>query len=168
MIGVHQPVNASLAIEIIQQLNALNLADVSLQSVQVGLLNTYWPGRLERFGNVILDGAHNVEAALVLKESMETYFKDHKIKVLYTSMADKEYYDIIKIIEKFAHEIYFTSFDYPRCETTENLYQVCEFDKKFIRENAVEALHELKQLKKNEILLVTGSLYFISYIRKAL
>jgi dihydrofolate synthase/folylpolyglutamate synthase len=41
MIGVHQPVNASLAIEIIQQLNALNLADVSLQSVQVGLLNTY-------------------------------------------------------------------------------------------------------------------------------
>jgi dihydrofolate synthase/folylpolyglutamate synthase len=117
---------------------------------------------------VILDGAHNVEAALVLKESMETYFKDHKIKVLYTSMADKEYYDIIKIIEKFAHEIYFTSFDYARCETAENLFQVSDFGKKYLRENAIDALHELKHLKKKEILLVTGSLYFISYIRKAL
>ena len=83
-------------------------------------------------------------------------------------MADKEYYDIVKIIEKFAHEIYFTSFDYPRCETAENLFQVCEIENKYIRLNALDALKELKQLKKNEILLITGSLYFISYIRKAL
>ena len=168
MMGNHQPNNASLAIEIIHQLNAMHLSRVSLESIKVGLINTYWPGRMERFGNVILDGAHNVEAALVLKESMETYFKDHTIKVLYTSMADKEYYDIIKIIEKFAHEIYFTSFDYARCETAENLFQVSDFGKKYLRENAIDALHELKHLKKKEILLVTGSLYFISYIRKAL
>ena len=168
MIGIHQPENASLAIEIIHQLNNMKLANVSNESIRIGLFNTYWPGRLERFGNVILDGAHNIEAAMVLKESMEAYYKDHKIKVLYTSMADKEYYDIIKIVEKFAHEIYFTTFDYPRCETAENLYQVCEIDNKHIRQDAIAALNELKQLNKNEILLVTGSLYFISYIRKAL
>jgi dihydrofolate synthase/folylpolyglutamate synthase len=168
MIGTHQPMNASLAIEIIHQLNKMHKATVSEESIKAGLFQTYWPGRLERFGNVILDGAHNVEGANALKESMETYFKDQKIKVLYTSMADKEYFDIIKIIEKFAHEIYFTSFDYPRCETADNLYQVSDFNHKHIRQDALAALRELKQLDKNEILLITGSLYFISYIRKAL
>ena len=166
--GVHQPQNAALAIEIIHQLNDRKLANVSEDSIKAGLFHAYWPGRLERFGNIILDGAHNIEGAMALRDSIDTYFKDHKIKVLYTSMADKEYYDIIKIIEKFAHEIYFTSFDYPRCETAENLYQVSEFDKKYLRKNAIDALHELSQLHKNEILLITGSLYFISYIRKAL
>ena len=168
MLGTHQVKNAVLAIEVINQLSNMGKLSIDLIDVQHGLIKTFWPGRLERFGNVILDGAHNVGGVQALKDSMNVLFKDHYIKVLFTSMADKEYKNNIEIIESIADEIHFTTFDYPRCETAVNLFEASNHNLKFIQQDAIAALNELKELKDNEILLVTGSLYFISYIRKAL
>jgi len=168
MLGTHQVVNACLAIEIINQLNHLKKTDVSLSNMKMGLFNTFWPGRLEMFGNVIIDGAHNVGGMNALRESIKALFKGKYIKALYTSMADKEYFDIIQILESFVDEVHFTQFDYPRCEIAENLYNVSSHPHKFMHEDAIDALDELRDLKKNEILLVVGSLYFISLIRKNL
>jgi len=166
MMGTHQVVNASLAIEIIKQLNIQKKTTVSLSNIKLGLLKTNWPGRLETFGNIILDGAHNIGGVTVLRDSMETLYKDKYIKVLFTSMADKEYFDVIKVLETFADEIHFTDFDYPRCETAENLYHVSSHPKKYLEDNVDDALKSLTDLKDNEILLITGSLYFISLVRK--
>ncbi len=166
MRGTHQVINASLAIEIIQQLNKIKKTIVSSSNILIGLLKTTWPGRLETFGKIILDGAHNVGGATVLKESMLTYYKDKDIKILFTSMADKEYFEVIKILESFASEIHFTDFDYPRCETAKKLYDVSNHPKKYLENNLDEALNNLNNLKENEILLITGSLYFISLVRK--
>ena len=118
------------------------------------------------FGNIILDGAHNIGGVEALRNSMESLFNGKYIKVLFTSMADKEYIDNIQILEKFANELHFTEFPYPRCESAESLYQATDFKNKYIHKDAVKALHELRNLEKDEILLITGSLYFISYIRK--
>ncbi len=166
MMGTHQVVNASLAIEIINQLNKEKKINVSLSNIKIGLLKTNWPGRLETFGQIILDGAHNVGGATVLKDSMNTLYKDKYIKVLFTSMSDKEYFDVIKILESFADEIHFTDFEYPRCETAENLYNVSSHPLKHLNKNVDNALKSLKVLRENEILLITGSLYFISLVRK--
>ena len=97
---------------------------------------------------------------------MNTLYKDKYIKVLFTSMADKEYFDVIQILETFASEIHFTDFDYPRCETAQTLYDVSSHPKKFLEDSVDNALESLKDLKDNEILLITGSLYFISLVRK--
>ena len=166
MQGTHQVTNASLAIEIIKQLNKLKKTSVSLSNIRLGLLKTNWPGRLEVFGKIILDGAHNIGGANVLRDSMNALYKDKDIKVLFTSMADKEYFDVISILETFASEIYFTDFDYPRCETAQNLYDVSSHPHKYLVNSVDEALQSLKDLKDNEILLITGSLYFISLVRK--
>ena len=168
LMGTHQIVNASLAVEIIAQLNKIKKTNVSLTNIQLGLLKTSWPGRLEKFGQIILDGAHNVGGANVLRDSMNTLYKDKYIKVLFTSMADKEYSKVIKILESFASEIHFTDFDYPRCETAEMLYNVSSHPHKYLESNVDLALESLKDLKDNEILLITGSLYFISLVRKKL
>ncbi len=168
MLGTHQVVNASLAIEIIHQLNKLKKSDVSLSNIKMGLFNTFWPGRLEMFGNILIDGAHNVGGMNALRDSVKALFKGKYIKALYTSMVDKEYFDIIQILESFVDEVHFTQFDYPRCETADNLYNVSSHPRKFMHEDAIIALNELKDLKQNEILLVAGSLYFISLIRKNL
>jgi len=168
MLGVHQVRNACLAIEILLELERMNKLELNIDSVKNGLLNTYWPGRLESFGNILLDGAHNIGGVTALKDSVNELFKDKYIKVLFTSMADKEYFDNIKIIESFADEIHFTQFDYPRCEEAINLYNVSSIEKKFVHNDAIEALNTLKTLGNNELLIITGSLYFVSYIRKAL
>ena len=166
LMGTHQVANASLAIEIIKQLNILKKTSVSLSNIQLGLLKTNWPGRLEPFGSIILDGAHNIGGVTVLRDSMNALYKDKYIKVLFTSMADKEYFDVIKVLETFVDEIHFTDFDYPRCETAQNLYNVSSHPKRYLESNVDDALKSLKDLKDNEILLVTGSLYFISLVRK--
>ncbi len=168
LMGTHQVINASLAVEIVNQLNKIKKTNVSLTNIQLGLLKTSWPGRLEKFGKIILDGAHNVGGANVLRESMNTLYKDKYIKVLFTSMADKEYFEVIKILESFAGEIHFTDFDYPRCETAETLYNASSHAHKYLESNVDSALESLKDLKDNEILLITGSLYFISLVRRKL
>ena len=166
MMGTHQVVNAALAIEIIKELNKIKKTNVSLSNIRLGLLKTNWPGRLETFGKIILDGAHNIGGVTVLKDSMLTLYKDKYIKVLFTSMADKEYFDVIKVLESFVDEIHFTDFDYPRCETAKNLYDVSSHPSKYLESSVDDALKSLKDLKDNEILLITGSLYFISLVRK--
>lgn len=167
MIGTHQVYNASLALEILNQLAIRNHIVIDQLKLYQGMKKTFWPGRLERFGNIILDGAHNTEAVEVLKDSIQTLYKGYYIKVLYTSMADKEYFDIIQVLESFCDEITFTEFPYPRCESADTLYSVGSHDNKHMNKDSYVALKEL-QPKENEILLVTGSLYFISHIRKAL
>ena len=166
MLGNHQVNNAVLAIEIIHKLKQINLVKMDEVNLKEGLLKTTWPGRMELFDNIILDGAHNIGGVEALQKSMDILYKDKHIKVLFTSMADKEYSKIIKVIEQFADELHFTEFDYPRCETAENLFNVSNIENKYIHKDAVKALDELRSLKKNEVLLITGSLYFISYIRK--
>lgn len=174
MLGNHQVYNASLSIEILTQLEKNNQVSLDKDKLYNGLLKTNWPGRLEKFNDIYLDGAHNVGGAKALKESISSLFVNKTIKVLFTSMADKEYSKVIEILDPVVDEFYFTQFDYPRCETADELYRVASNIKsgkanKFIRENATESFHELKDnLQSNEILIVTGSLYFISYIRKEL
>ena len=168
LMGSHQVTNASLSIEIVKQMEQRGLVRVDTINLKQGLLQAYWPGRMERFGNIILDGAHNIGGIEALHETIRLYYPDKYIKVLYTSMADKEYFDIIQVVEQFADEIYFTSFDYPRCETAENLYEVSTHPNKHLAPDALQALAELRPSHPDELLLITGSLYFVSYIRKHL
>jgi dihydrofolate synthase/folylpolyglutamate synthase len=166
MMGRHQVYNASLAVEVCHVLNMMDGYHVTEDSIKAGLLKASWPGRLERFGNIILDGAHNVDAMEVLKEAMLTYFGNERIIVLYTSMADKEYFDMIQILDSFAYDICFTEFDYYRCEKAETLFEISSHTKKTFEKNPKLALADLKSKYPKDIILVTGSLYFISYMRQ--
>lgn len=173
MLGTHQVVNASLAIEIINQLALKELITLDEINLQNGLLTTYWPGRLEQFGNIYLDGAHNVGGAKALRDSLKVLFKDKTIKVLYATMADKEYMDVVDILDDAVNQFVFTEFDYPRCENAETAYNNCNQKERHanmsFNNKAIQALLELSEsLKTDEILLITGSLYFVSYMRKEL
>jgi dihydrofolate synthase/folylpolyglutamate synthase len=162
--GIYQTRNAALSIAMIAYMDEHHLATVSLKQIKNGLRKAFWPGRFERFGNVILDGAHNVGGAESLKETIQAIYSDKIIKILYTSMADKDYRSVLRVAESYADEFYLTEIDYPRCETKENLYEASRHPKKQIVSSPLKALEDLYP-KENEILLITGSLYFISYIR---
>ena len=136
----------------------------SSKDLKEGLKKAFWPGRLERFGRIILDGAHNIGGAESLKESIVSMYKDKKIKVLFTSMADKDYKNILSLAASYADSLYLTEIDYPRCEKKEALYEIANHPNKHMVSSPLKALEELNP-KEDEILLITGSLYFISYIR---
>lgn len=171
MLGDHQINNAILSLEIIMNLEERGLCKTSQKSKYNGLNKAHWPGRLEQFGSVFLDGAHNIGGAIALSRSLQLLFSDKKIKVLYATMADKDYEKVIQTLDPHVDEIVFTQFDYPRCEEAEKAFLTCQSHIKHAsatyNEDAIQSFHHYRNtLEKNEILLVTGSLYFVSYMRK--
>jgi dihydrofolate synthase/folylpolyglutamate synthase len=167
--GGFQVKNSCLAIETIKQLEKELSITISYDAIKKGLLNTKWPGRFEIFsGNIVLDGAHNIGGITALSDTVKKIFPGKYVKALVSVMFDKEHEKMIEVLEGISDEIYFTEFEYARRADAEILYNESHHCNKNIYQDYKEIFMKLKDLKSNEILLVTGSLYFISEIRKLL
>ena len=167
--GIFQTRNASLAVETILQLkDRLNLK-ITDNDIKLGLINTKWPGRFEIFNhNIILDGAHNIGGIEALTKTLKRMYPDKYIKALVSIMFDKEHDKIIEVLDNACDEIYFTEFEYARRADAEVLFDESHHLNKRIVKDYKSVFKKLSILKENEILVVTGSLYFISEIRKLL
>ncbi len=167
--GYHQVKNAVLAIETIRILSELHHLNISVEDVNKGLQNTKWPGRFEIFNhNIILDGAHNIGGIEALKKTVAMIYPNKHIKCLVSIMHDKEHQKIIEILDNMCDAIYFTEFEYERRAEAEQLFNESHHRNKRIYKDYKKIFLELINLRENEILIVTGSLYFISEIRKLL
>jgi dihydrofolate synthase/folylpolyglutamate synthase len=168
--GAYQIKNACLAIETIRMLRLeLDLA-IDEDHIQKGLEKTRWPGRFEIFDHqIVLDGAHNIGGIQALKNSVKQIFKHKNIKCLFSVMKDKQHKQMIEELDNFCDELYFTEFDYNRRADAEDLFFESSHYRKSFHHDHLEIFGKLREdLRDNDILLVTGSLYFISEIRKQL
>jgi dihydrofolate synthase/folylpolyglutamate synthase len=170
MLGEHQIKNACLAIETIRLLRLINNIEITEAHIKDGLEKTRWPGRFEIFeGNIVLDGAHNIGGIKALKDSIRKIYKDKNILCLFSVMKDKQHKKMIEELDNFCDELYFTEFEYQRRADAEDLYFESTHYKKSYHKDYKEIFSKLRnRLRTNDILLVTGSLYFISEIRKLL
>ena len=168
MAGAHQVENAALALFTAAKLHELNIFSVSTEALRTGIEEAFWPGRFEIFDNVIIDGAHNYEGLQRCFETVKSYFPNHRIKALFTVMKDKDYQAMLSVIEDYADQVYFTEIPYPRCEKAEVISEISNHPHKMIVKNFHEAYNLALPKDKREVLIVTGSLYFISEIRKKL
>jgi dihydrofolate synthase/folylpolyglutamate synthase len=74
---------------------------------------------------------------------------------------------MIKKLETIAHSIHFASFDFPRASLAKDLYDASEIVSKSWSEDPEKVIKLIESKKgSNDIVLITGSLYFISDIRK--
>jgi len=167
--GYHQVKNAVLAIETIRLLRVINHLQVSENDIYEGLRTAAWPGRFEFFNkNVVIDGAHNIGGIQALIKSAKTVFAGKYIKCLFSVMRDKEHKKMIEELDNFCDELYFTEFEYQRRADAEELFSESSHYHKSFHKDYKEIFFKLCELKENEVLIVTGSLYFISEIRKLL
>ena len=167
--GYHQVKNAVLAIETIRLLRILNHIQVTEEDIYEGLRTAAWPGRFEIFnGNIVIDGAHNIGGIQALVKSAKTVFAGKYIKCLFSVMRDKEHKKMIEELDNFCDELYFTEFEYQRRADAEELFSESSHYHKSFHTDYKEIFFRLRDLKENEVLIVTGSLYFISEIRKLL
>ncbi|MEH7223076.1 folylpolyglutamate synthase/dihydrofolate synthase family protein [Bacillus sp. JJ1566] len=172
MKGAHQVRNASLAImavHILQNNGAIQLKDNELAT---GLKKTKWIARFEEISKeplVILDGAHNPEGINSLIKTLEVHLKGKDIHIIFSALSDKKLDTMIGKLEKVAKTLTFTSFDYPRAASTEELYENSSAGE-FINtvnnwQKAVKDGFENVSSEENAALVITGSLYFISEVR---
>ncbi|MBI9009432.1 MAG: bifunctional folylpolyglutamate synthase/dihydrofolate synthase [Tenericutes bacterium] len=170
LVGLHQAKNAALAVDAIHLLNERLNLHISEENIRNGLLNTKWPGRFEIFNhNIILDGAHNIGGIEALRKTVWKLYPNKNIKCLVSIMHDKEHQKIIEVLDNFCDELFFTEFEYARRADAKDLFDESHHhNKKLYKDHKQIFLRLAKNLRDDEVLLVTGSLYFISEIRKIL
>ncbi len=100
--GVWQIENACLAVTAVQGI-------ASEDSIRAGLKRTVWPGRLSVLADkplLIIDGAHNENAASRLAESIEEYFTNKRLIFIMGMLADKECDKVCERLCGYADQIF--------------------------------------------------------------
>ncbi|KUF21415.1 bifunctional folylpolyglutamate synthase/dihydrofolate synthase [Bacillus sp. G1(2015b)] len=170
LIGTHQRQNASLAVLLIEWLEQEGYISVTEEQIYEGIRQAAWAGRFEKVKDhppVYLDGAHNEEGIDRLIETVQAHFSSKQVHICFSALKDKPYKQMIQKLEAVSSSIHFVSFDFPRAESAEKLYVCSQLDAKSYDDDPRTVL-EFIQKKSDDpsaVIIVTGSLYFISDIR---
>lgn len=167
MYGQHQTENAALAV-----MAALLLKEefaIDEAHFLSGLKKAYWPGRFEivsHYPLIVLDGAHNEEGITTLVNELSRRYKDKKKRVIFAALGDKKLNKMIEKLDSIADSITFVDFDYPRAADAEQLFAISTGTDKRIQSDWKQAItEEIQLLNKEEMLIITGSLYFLSEVK---
>ncbi|PEJ98779.1 bifunctional folylpolyglutamate synthase/dihydrofolate synthase [Bacillus toyonensis] len=170
MKGVHQVGNASLALMAIMYLKTYVSFLIEEEEIRAGLHEVYWIGRFEKLKSnpdIIIDGAHNPEGIESLVKTVEAHYKDKNIIVLFTALGDKQLHNMVGQLETIADEIIFTTFAFDRAISADKLAAHSQKKSKIVFEDWKEAIDtKVEMIGGNDVFIITGSLYFISEVRK--
>lgn len=163
--GLYQAKNAALSIAVVNYL----FPKIPIRSIKDGIHETQWPGRFEvitRHPLLILDGAHNRHGIDALTKSIQSMYPQATIHSLFCAMADKETGLMLEMISNISSSVTVTHFDYKRVAELAVLLEQTPHHTKQAIEDPVKAVeYLLHKADKDDIILITGSLYFVSYIR---
>ena len=167
MIGAHQQENASLALATLLEMYDRGMILLNFNDTVKAIEDTTWTGRIEKIQEtptIILDGAHNLESIEVLVQTMRQYYPDRKIDVLFSAIDGKPIGRMLKSLEEISEHFYVTTFDFPKALPLDTLYESVEHDKRI----KVKDYADFIKNYDGDLLLVTGSLYFISAVKDKL
>lgn len=171
LLGAHQVMNASLAIEAALELKERGY-DIGVTQIRKGLSQTVWPGRMEKISQeptVIIDGAHNPEGVAMLKQNVAQLFPTDRLVFVVGMMKDKAYMDMIEMILPLAETVYTVSPDPYRgfdAEETAQLISQRGFQSKAF-DSVKAVIGELKNKRhQQDTIIVFGSLYLIGDMKK--
>lgn len=98
LLGSHQIENAVVSLSAIDIIRERGLP-ISQEATYRGLAEVDWPGRFQVLTTaplVITDGAHNVDSAMRLRETVAEYISDYDITLVFGCGSDKDAQNIIK------------------------------------------------------------------------
>lgn len=168
--GSHQTRNAGLALAAVEILIEAGFR-IEERHIRHGLAETRWPGRLELVeagARILLDGAHNPGATKVLKKALETGYPRRRLIVILGIMADKEISAMMRNIAPQADLLFLTKVRNERAAPVDLLEAESSCYEKPYRKfgTVAEALDEaLAEAGKEDLILVTGSLYTVGEAR---
>ena len=173
LLGEHQIENASLAIELFFSYCHLKQIPIKQEWIINGLAQTRWPARMEKISDepfIVMDGAHNNHAMKRLVENVMREFPQRKIWILFSALETK---DITQMLAELARipssELLVTTFDHPKALHVEKLKSMSGVTS--IKTAAAWQLGLADLLEKSmadDLILITGSLDFVSEIRQFL
>ena len=173
MAGKYQIQNAVTALFTAKLLSDEDKINCNVDMMKNGIGKSVLPGRMEIIGKdplIILDGAHNPDAAEKLAESVNLYLKGKKILMVIGILADK---DVDKILDGFCSitkDFFVTEPNNPRRMAASDLAVMLSERDCRVRtfSDCREAASEAVNANGLDVILFAGSLYLISDIRRKL
>lgn len=182
-IGSFEMEDAAIAIEafLIYASNYLNQDQGKIaKAVRLGIAQARWIGRMELIQTnppIMIDGAHNVPAIKKLFSAIRapySQWKDYHLTVIMGVFADKQYPEMFKIVNQIPNaDIILTRFtanenrasaDFTGLDVSGSDHVAFTSNWKLALKQAID--QELKSKNEQRLILVTGSLLFISEVRK--
>lgn len=166
--GSHQFENARAALAVALTLRTqLEIPD---RAIADGLANARHPGRLERVGNFLLDGAHNPGGAKALAAYIDE-FVDQPFSMIFGAMRDKDVKAIAELLWPRAAKLILTQPTNSRAMTATELLRSLpvglEPDSVILANTVADAIN-LVDGAPEETVVVTGSLYLVGEVKKLL
>lgn len=135
--------------------------DIAEEAVKNAVRTGVWPGRFETVAEhprVILDGAHNPDGMEALRQAAAGCARP--LIGVFTALKDKQGPAMREMMESFCDKVITTSFANHRADSTAHLGGT-----------VIEDWHEAVERAQEEAgpegtVLITGSLYFISEVRR--
>lgn len=164
--GEHQSRNAALAIAALEELSNQGYT-IDAQNIRSGLESAAWPGRMQIVKHdpcIILDGAHNPEALLALKNTLQKDFSYQRLYLVLGIMQDKDIDSLLQIILPFSDYVFYTAPDYFRALSPDELEaRALPWDKKGTTASTIPDALDMAQQKADprDMILVTGSLFTV-------
>ncbi len=146
---------------------------IDIPAIRNGFSRTFWPGRFEVLRKeppVIVDSAHNPASVEKLRETINEFFPDHELILVFGISEDKQLDGMFaEILPRTAHLIC-TQADHPRAMDPEKLAELArDYDCDVTSiSNVGEALTKaLSMVDQGKAVVVAGSIFVAASARIA-
>ncbi len=166
ILGEHQLQNAATAVAALEVLIDKGF-DIPAPKIAKGFKQLEWPGRfqvLRRNPPVVVDGAHNIDAARSLKKALTQYFDFERAILVMGASDDKNIKDVIAELSPLFDRVIVTRSRHPRALAPAPL--AAEFARHGIKariaEDVPSALSQALALAgDNDLVCLAGSLFIV-------
>jgi dihydrofolate synthase / folylpolyglutamate synthase len=171
LIGTHQSENAEIALAVIHALKKKFKIKITNNAIKKGLMHVHWPARTQVLSKkplIILDGAHNPRGVKKLFETIK-HLKYQKLICVFGCLKTKNLEEMSKQV--FADEIIAVKFNHKKAVSGTAIEKAVKKNGKTknvqTEKNVSYALKKAGKLaKKNDLILVFGSLYLAGELLK--
>jgi dihydrofolate synthase/folylpolyglutamate synthase len=168
LLGKRQAENIATALTtFLLLMNRLNRS-YKTELIKEAIFNTSWKGRMEILSQkplTIIDGAHNFDAIQQSIREIKELFPEKKIYLIYSSMKDKNWKEYIEFLKKETKNISFVEIPIERgLKSSELMYNFPDI-RTFNSFNDAYSFIS-KEIDKDSLILILGSLYFIGDVLK--
>jgi dihydrofolate synthase / folylpolyglutamate synthase len=158
MLGIHQALNAAIAIA------AAQILEIPITAIQQGLESASNPGRLEHLPgspSVLLDAAHNPHGARALAEFVKTH-KLEPVTLIVGSQSDKDYAEVAKALQPISRFVICTKASFSaRTAAPESI--ASHYQNARISSNVSEALKLAREITpESGLILIAGTIPLIA------
>ncbi len=170
LLGAHQLENATTAYCAIRMVQSSGFK-ITEEAIQKGMANVFWPCRFEILSKepyIVLDSAHNRDSALKLRISLDDYFPDKEVILIFGASEDKDVRGMMIDLIPRVNQVIATQSVHPRALAAD---EIVKYVHQMGRKAQVilpleEAFQRAKQIaRKDQVILVTGSIFLAAAIR---